>query len=184
MKLIDAYQKILELNVPVFQTRDIAAYLDVNTSHASKVLSRLASAGQIIRLTHGHWGFKDKIDILQLPELITAPYPSYISLQTALYYQGMISQIPAVIYAVSLARTQRYVTPLATISTHYIQPALFCGYSMMDKSDIKIATPEKAIIDLLYLNPTKSRLFANLPEFEFTAERLRVRQIRNYAVFS
>ncbi len=31
----------------------------------------------------------------------------------------------------------------------------------------KIATAEKALFDLLYLCPTRSRLFASLPEMEF-----------------
>lgn len=167
MRLIDAYQKIIALDVPVFQTRDIAAYLNIDISHASKILERLEASSQIIRLVRGRWGLKDRIDILQLPQLLTSPYPSYISLQTALYYQGMISQIPTVIYAISLGRTQRFNTPLGTISTHYVQPDFFCGYKTDDNTQIKMATPEKAVIDILYLSPSKTRLFCRLPEFEF-----------------
>jgi predicted transcriptional regulator of viral defense system len=166
MKLIDAYQKIKALNVTVFQTRDIAAYFNIDISHASKLLVRLALSSLVIRLARGRWGLPEYIDTLQLPELLTTPYPSYISLQTALYYHGMISQVPNVIYSVSLAKTQRIHTPLATISIHHIQPDFFCGYHTNDK-DIKIATPEKAIIDFLYLSPTKTRLFASLPELEW-----------------
>lgn len=167
MKLIDVYQKILELNTPMFQTRDIAAYLGISISHASKLLERLAQAAQVIHLSRGRWGLKDRIDPLQLPELLTTPYPSYISLQTALYYHGMISQVPTVIYAVSLAKSQRFDTPLGTVSIHYIQPSFFLGYEV-NQYHIKMATPEKAIIDVLYLSPSKTRLFAHLPEFEFT----------------
>ncbi len=170
MKSIDAYQKILELDVSVFQTRDIVAYFNINTSHASKILERLAESSQIIRLSRGRWGIKDRIDILQLPELLTAPYPSYISLQTGLYYQGMISQVPTVIYAVSLGRTKRISTPLGTISIHHVQPEFFYGFNTDEKTHIKIATPEKAIIDILYLSPNKTRLFASLPEIEWTVQ--------------
>lgn len=167
MKLIDVYRKIKALDVPVFQTRDVAACLKISNPHASKILTRLAAAAQIVKLAQGYWGLEDKLDVLQLPQLLTAPYPSYVSLQTALYYQGIISQIPSVIYAVSLSRTRRYNTPLGTVSTHYIQPEFFCGYHTDAKTGIKMASPEKAIIDLLYLHPSKSRLFANLPEVEF-----------------
>ena len=31
----------------------------------------------------------------------------------------------------------------------------------------KVATAEKALFDLLYLGPTRTRLFAHLPEIEF-----------------
>jgi predicted transcriptional regulator of viral defense system len=165
MKLIDAYQKIAELNVSVFQTRDVSAYLNISVSHASKILERLALSSQVVHLAHGRWGLRDRIDILQLPELLTMPYPSYISLQTALYYQGMISQVPTVIYAVSLATSRCFNTPLGTVSIHHMQPDLFCGYKT-DDNNIKMATPEKALVDLLYLSPAKTRLFASLPELE------------------
>lgn len=165
MKLIDAYQRIKELNVPVFQTRDVATYLNISISHASKILNRLVLSTQIVHLTHGRWGLREHIDILQLPELLTTPYPSYISLQTALYYHGMISQVPTVIYAVSLATSRCFNTPLGTVSIHRIQPDFFCGYQTSD-NNIKMATPEKALIDLFYLSPAKTRLFSGLPELE------------------
>ena len=37
---------------------------------------------------------------------------------------------------------------------------------MLPDSGIKIATPEKALVDFLYLSPTRGRLFAALPELE------------------
>jgi hypothetical protein len=33
-------------------------------------------------------------------------------------------------------------------------------------SGIKLATPEKALVDFLYLSPTRGRLFTALPELE------------------
>jgi predicted transcriptional regulator of viral defense system len=51
---------------------------------------------------------------------LTAPFPAYVSLQSALYLHGMVSQVPAVTYAVMLARARRFVTPLGTVA---IQPA-------------------------------------------------------------
>jgi len=166
MRLIDAYEKIIQLNVPAFQTRDIAAYLDIKSDHASKILNRLSVSGQLIKLAHGRWAVPGKVDLLQLPEILTAPFPSYISLQTALYHHGIISQIPAIIYAVSLARTRQYKTPLGSVSIHHIQPDFFCGYEVVDKTDIKMATPEKALIDVFYLHQAKSQIFAALPEVE------------------
>ena len=34
------------------------------------------------------------------------------------------------------------------------------------ESGIKLAFPEKALVDFLYLSPTRGRLFASLPELE------------------
>ena len=165
MKLLDAYTKLRKLNLPAIQTQDAAAYLNITVIHANKILSRLADAKQLIHLKHGTWIFSDT-DPLALPNFLTAPFPAYVSLQTALYYHGMISQIPSIIYAVSLARTRVYKTPLSTISVHHVQPSFFFGYEQKNNGLLKIAIPEKALIDILYLSPTKSRLFHTLPELE------------------
>ena len=54
--------------------------------------------------------------------------PAYVSVQSALYLHGMISQIPHVIYVASLARTQRVATTIGTYSIHQIAPEFFGGY--------------------------------------------------------
>jgi predicted transcriptional regulator of viral defense system len=155
------------MDIPVFQTSDAAAYLGIGNAHASKLLARLAASGHLFRLGRGRWGFKDRIEPFALPEYLTAPFPSYVSLQSALYHHGMISQISAVIYAVSIARTRKYVTALGTVSVHHIDPSFFFGYQPAGKGPAKIATPEKALIDFLYLSPARTRLFRALPELEF-----------------
>lgn len=166
MKLINVYAELRKLKLPVLLTRDVAVYFNIDTNHANKLLSRLAEASQLIHIKQGAWVFPD-IDPLLLPCLITAPFPTYISLQTALYYHGMISQIPSNIYAVSLARTKVYQTPIANISIHHIQPSFFTDFTAVSGNElIKIATPEKALIDTFYLSQGKSRLFRTLPEVE------------------
>lgn len=167
MRLIDAYARLKELNTPIFQTNDVAAYFNITIPHASKILSRLVSTKQLIYLARGRWAMND-IDDLILPAALTAPFPTYISLQTALYYHGLISQIPSIIYAVSLARTRLYNTPRATVSIHHIQPDFFFGYEDHLDSWLKIATPEKALVDILYLSSTKTGFFHTLPEVEFS----------------
>jgi len=168
MRLVDVHARLLRMGVPVFQTSDAAAYLGIGSAHASKLLARLAAASHLVRLGRGRWGFKDRIDPFALPEYLTTPYPSYVSLQSALYHHGLISQIPSVIYAVSLARTRTYPTPLGTVSVHHIDPSFFFGHQPAAKRSIKIATPEKALIDFLYLGPARTRLFRALPELEFS----------------
>jgi hypothetical protein len=48
-----------------------------------------------------------------------------------------------------------------------VQADLFCGFDFIDDTNIKMASPEKAIVDFLYLSQAKTRLFASLPELEF-----------------
>lgn len=166
MKLIDVYTKLKQLNLSVIQTNDAAAYLDISVNHANKLLSRISKTNQLIHIKHGVWAFPDT-DALELPGLLTSPFPSYVSLQTALYFHNMISQIPNIIYAVSLARTKVYKTPIATVSIHHIHPSFYFGYEEKGVDGLlKIATPEKALLDIFYLSPGKTRLFKTLPEVE------------------
>lgn len=165
MKLIDIYSQLQKMNHSVFQTQDIAHYLKIDVPHASKLLARLCSSRQLIHLSRGLWALSN-VDPLTLPQYLTAPFPSYISLQSALYFHGMISQIPHSIYVVSLARTRLYQTNLATFSIHHINPEFFFEFEVKNNGTIYIATPEKALLDVLYLSPAKSGLFYSLPELE------------------
>lgn len=166
MQTLAVLQKLKQLKQPCIQTRDVAAFLDVTTAGASKILQRLSAQGHLIHIHRGLWAFPDKLDPLILPEYLTIPFPSYISLQTALYHHGMISQLPTVIYAVSLARTKKFSTSAGEFSIHHLDEAFFFGFELLPGTLIKMATPEKALVDILYLTSTKTRLFRSLPEIE------------------
>ena len=58
----------------------------------------------------GLWATDLSLDPLRLPEYLTAPLPSYVSFQSALFFHGMISQIPNVI-VVPDSRPQSVVCP-------------------------------------------------------------------------
>jgi predicted transcriptional regulator of viral defense system len=177
MNQIEALLRLKTLATPVVETRDVAALLEASTSNATTILRRLAQQSMITHLSRGRWLVNEKIDRLALPELLSAPYPAYVSLQSALFHHGMIEQIPAVIYAITPARTRRLRTPIATISFHRMPPELFKGFELAPKSDAKIATPEKALFDMIYLAPGRSRVFSELPELtiprKFQWERLK-----------
>lgn len=166
MRAVDAYAELRRFGKPVLTTEDAAVRLRVSISAASRMLGKLAGKGLVHALRRGLWAMQADIDPLVLPEYLTAPLPAYVSLQTALYHHGMIEQIPRVVYAASLARTRRVVTSIATFSVHRLVPEFFGGYDTDLKTGIKIATPEKALLDVLYLAAARSRLFARLPELE------------------
>ena len=167
MKLVEVLGALVSTGAPVFTTREAAARLRVPNGHASVSLARLRAAGLLVRLRRGVWALPDRVDPLALPECLTAPFPAYVSLQSALYLHGMISQIPAVTYAVTLARTRRLVTPLGTVSLHHVRPTFFFGYEDVGRAGGRLATPEKALVDFLYLAPARSGLFRALPEIEW-----------------
>src|SRR5262249_51927111 len=154
------------LGVATIETSDAAAALQLSTTAATKLLARLGKAKLITRLRSGLWLLaRHAPNPYGLAEALTAPLPSYISLQTALYLHGMIDQVPGVCYLVSLARTQRILTSIGVYSVHHIAPELFDGFETR-ADGTKLASPEKAIFDVAYLSGGRSRLFAHLPELE------------------
>jgi predicted transcriptional regulator of viral defense system len=167
MTQIDAFVRLKELGTSLFETKEVASLLNVSTKNAHIILHRLSEKGLIVPLSHGKWVLTDKADRFALLAYLTSPSPSYISLQSALYQHGLISQIPQVIYGVSLGRRCLYKTKLGTYSIHHVDSHFFFGFESGDKPDVFIATPEKAVLDYLYLSPGKTSLFGKLPEIEF-----------------
>lgn len=148
---------------PIITTRDAAVRLSQTVSAASHLLRRLADAGVILRIRRGVWALEADVDPMQLVPWLTAPYPSYVSLWSALHAHGMLSQIPRETYAVSVARPQRVSTPLGVIVVHQVAPEVFGGYET-SADGIALATPAKTIFDVAYLAATHGRRFRHLPE--------------------
>ena len=177
MNLAQAFSRLRRLEVPVFTTAEAAVALRGTTGAASKTLQRLRDADLVRSIRRGLWTLDFELSPLVLPEYLTAPAASYVSLQTALHLHGMIEQIPSVVYAVTLSRTQRVQTNLATFSLHRIAPSFFGGFEVVPRAGAKVAAPEKALLDVFYLSAGRSRLFSSLPEIELPA-RFRVGEAR------
>jgi predicted transcriptional regulator of viral defense system len=179
MNQIEALRRLQTLATPVVESRDVSALLKVSASNATTILRRLAGEGLIVHLSRGRWLVDKKLDRLALPELVSAPYPAYTSLQSALFHHGLIEQIPSNMYAVTLARPHQIRTPMGMISFHRMPPELFTGFELSSGSDAKVATPEKALFDMLYLAPGRSRLFSKLPELNISL-RFKWQRLKEY----
>lgn len=92
MQLIQVYQKLEQLNDAALQTRDAAGILDIDVAHASKLLGRLAKVGLVVPLAKGLWAFPKRMDALLLPRYLTAPFPCYVSLQSALWVLHLLER--------------------------------------------------------------------------------------------
>ena len=118
-------------------------------------------SGYIVMLRRGWYAFADH---LQQPDY--ARYfagkiyaPSYISLHTALSFYGIIPEAVVEITSVTTQKTCRYENAFGQFSYQTVRPRLFWGFepkTMRDGKQYMMATPEKAIIDLLYLYPQYS----------------------------
>jgi predicted transcriptional regulator of viral defense system len=148
---------------PLTTTRDAAVRLGRTESATSHLLRRLADGGVVRRVRRGLWAVEPDVDPMQIVPWLTAPYPSYVSLWSALHAHGMLSQIPRETHAVSVGRPQRVDTPLGVFVVHQIAPEVFGGYET-SVDGIALAAPAKAVFDIAYLGATHGRRYRRLPE--------------------
>jgi predicted transcriptional regulator of viral defense system len=80
--------------------------------------------------------------------------PSYISLESALSHYGLIPEAVYSVQNITTRKTIAYETIAGTFNYRSIKAQLFFGYEVNNKQTIPllIASPEKAILDCLYLN--------------------------------
>lgn len=111
-------------------------------------LSRLVSQKKLFGLGHGFYTLSpDKVDVESLAcQLI---YPSYISFEYALWLHGIYNQIPAALTLATAAKTKKLLILDTSIEYSHLKKELFCGYALKGKT--LIASPEKALLDELYL---------------------------------
>lgn len=80
--------------------------------------------------------------------------PSYVSLESALSYYGLIPEAVFSVQNITTKKTVAYETVAGNYNYRNIKTNLFFGYEV-DKSKtipVLIASPEKAMLDYLYLN--------------------------------
>jgi len=90
-------------------------------------------------------------------EFLLASYlnqSSYISLESALSFYGMIPEYSYSITSVTTKKTKKFTTNYGVFSYRKIKSDLFFGFKLItgDHYLYQIATPEKALFDFIYLN--------------------------------
>lgn len=81
--------------------------------------------------------------------------PSYVSLEYALAYYDLIPERVIDVTSVTTKKTQMFSNHYGTFRYQHLKPECFFGFiSVNDENNlpILIATPEKAIVDFIYLN--------------------------------
>ncbi len=81
--------------------------------------------------------------------------PSYVSLEYVLEKAGMIPESPFALTCITTKTPRTYVTPLGRFVYRSIRSDLFTGYHLgaYRGLEIRIASPAKALFDMLYLRP-------------------------------
>ena len=149
--------KIFELekiNKDIFTINDICKALEITYASAKVSASRYVNTGYLLRLKRDNYIIKAKFKTLSTEKLFEIcnflQVPSYISFMTALSYYNLTTQVQqGVTELISLKRTKEFTIENNEIIFRKIRKDLFFGFRKID--DFFIATPEKAIFDIVYL---------------------------------
>jgi predicted transcriptional regulator of viral defense system len=138
---------------PVLLIKELAAKYALPAASVWKSLSRLAERGVVSRVTHGVYLNKLVRDSSPTDFIGILNPNSYVSLESALYHWGLSTQGPATLTCVATGKPREYRTSDFTISLRTITNRLFWGYIEIRSrySNYKIAEPEKALLDWIYL---------------------------------
>ena len=147
MKRQQLIQKIETLGKVVFTINDLRK-LFPEDAYIKTSVNRLVNGGNLVQITRGVYAIsRNDLDIEKIATQLY--YPSYISFESALAKYGIINQGR---YGLTLATTRhsKQMT-IAGVDCNYskLKPALFFGFDLIN--DIYLASPEKAVLDELYL---------------------------------
>jgi predicted transcriptional regulator of viral defense system len=137
---------------PVFSLRDVSKLSEKIYHHR---LVDWQKNGYIERIANGYYKFADVTrNEFLLFYLANRIYePSYISLETALSYYGLIPEAVFNITSVCTKKTTNFNTNYTSFQYSKLKNSLFFGYTLINNKNmtIKMAEPEKAVLDLFYL---------------------------------
>lgn len=144
---------------PVIDTDNLTAGVS-DTGPLKVQLSRWVKAKKLIQAKRGIYLLAEKYRKTSVYEPYLASLlkrPSYISLEKALEYHGLIPEAVPVFTSLTTKRQGRFVSGAGTFAYRHIKKPLFWGYESVTVNGQTgfIASPEKALLDMFYLNGMK-----------------------------
>lgn len=182
------FSRLLEIvgDEPVFETGLLLAG-DVDPANIRRQLSRWTRVGRIYQLRRGLYALAPPFQKVKPHPFLVANrlvYGSYVSLQSALAYYGLIPEAVLITTSVTVSRPVHWDTPLGVYEYRHVKKALFFGYQRTDLGGGQqafVATAEKALLDLVHLQP-QGDLSEYLQQLRLqNLERLDLAQLRQQA---
>jgi predicted transcriptional regulator of viral defense system len=154
------FGQLLELvgEEPVFETALLMAG-KVNPKMIHLQLSRWTKSWRVIQLRRGLYTIAPPYQKVKPHPFLIAnrlQRASYVSRQSALAFYGLIPETAYATLSVTAGRPEVLETPLGIFEYRHVKPELLRGYRMTDLDRIQqalAARPEKALLDLIYLQP-------------------------------
>lgn len=144
-----------DLKIKVVTSSSLSKILDINNENTIyKIIERLEKNKLINRLIKGKYTVSNvNLSDFEKANLILSP--SYISLESALTYYGVLPQFTYSITSVTTQKSKRF--EIGGKEYEYTKISRNFYSDFVKKDNFLIATPEKALIDLIYLASKKLR---------------------------
>lgn len=144
--------------LPLFESGHL--YAGATSPHqVQRQLADWVRAGKVVQLRRGLYTVAASYQEEPPHSYVIANHlvrASYISLQLALSHYALIPEHVAVVTSVTTGRPGTWHNAYGHFSYQHIQPALFFGFVYRQITATQwayMATPEKALLDLIYLTP-------------------------------
>jgi len=130
-----------------------------DSNDVRRQLSRWVKDGKLVQLRRSFYMLPDLYRKKAAHPFLLATRmkaASYVSLQSALAYYGLIPEYVPVVTSVTTGRPETLNTPVGTFAFGHIKGGFFSGYSSLSLPNGQsafVALPEKALLDLIYLTP-------------------------------
>ena len=150
--------RALVADEPVFASALLLAG-DVSSAQVRLQLSRWVKTGQLLQLRRGLYALAPTWRKVEPHPFLVAnrlQRGSYVSLQSALAFHGVIPEHVPVVTSVGQGRPETVHNPLGAFQFNHLTGTLFFGYSRMEVAARQfafVASPEKALLDLIHLTP-------------------------------
>jgi len=142
-------------------------------------VNKWVKEGKVVRLRKGLFTLNDDERRVGISKKLIANIlysPSYISLEYALSHYGMIPEAVYAVTSLSTKKTQKFSNRFGEFLYRNIKRDAFFGFEALKDEfgfDCLIASPEKALMDYLYLNVEAASEF----DESFIEESLRLQNI-------
>lgn len=163
-------------NIPVTSSVIASLFPEVKTKSAK--VAQLEKAGEIIRLRRNLFVVNPQETNLPLSSGLIANHllaPSYVSMQTALRYYGLIPEAVYTVQSMTFKAAKKFNTPIGNFCYYHISREAYpIGITQIkERNGVYImATPEKALCDLI-ANLPGINLRYQKEALEFLEENLR-----------
>lgn len=146
MNILELQTKVREFNLNIFTINDVSKLMDKDKSYLKVFLNNHVKKGNIVSLKRGYYALNEVENIFLYSKLVS---DSYISLNSALEYYGLTTQIYVGLQLISLKRIRSFNVGDVGIQVKKISGKRFFGYKRMNHS-IFVANLEKMLIDCIY----------------------------------